>query len=344
MSKSGIPLPPPETHGFGPYQVIVVRPQRPRYWLHFVLLLLTLITTTIVGAQLQRNFDHGVPVLRPGDTFLPLFPIEWLVRDPQAILRGTPFSLTLLLILLAHEMGHYVYARRRGVASTLPFFIPAPTLIGTLGAFIRIKSYIPSREALFDIGIAGPIAGFVVAVPAMLAGLLLSHPGVPLAPDDAVIGFPVIFEIGRQLLSHATRTLLCPLSALNLHPIAIAAWAGMLATALNLLPGSQLDGGHIVYAVSPRAHKWTSVVSIIILLPLAYYVWLGWFFWAAVLGMIGLRHPNVPLRPGLSPARRRLALFALLILVLTFIPAPFLKGSLRDALRENNIHIPFLSR
>jgi membrane-associated protease RseP (regulator of RpoE activity) len=344
MSESGIPLPPPETHDFRPYEVYVIHPYRPRYWLHLLLLILTLITTTIVGAQLQFNFDHNLPVLHGGETYLPLFPFEWLLRNPHAILRGLPFSLTLMLILLAHEMGHYLYAKRYGVSATLPFFIPAPTLIGTLGAFIRIRSYIPSRSALFDIGIAGPIAGFIFAVPAMLIGLLVSHSGVALGPDDIPLGFPIIFELGRAILSHTTTTLSHPLPDINLHPMALAAWVGMLATALNLLPGGQLDGGHIVYSAFPRAHKWVSLLAIAALIPFAIFGWVGWFLWAVILAITGLRHPNVPLSPGLSRNRQRLALLALLILALTFTPTPFLGGSLLDALRENNVHIPFTHR
>jgi membrane-associated protease RseP (regulator of RpoE activity) len=344
MSESGLPFPPPETRNFQPYEVYVIHPYRPRYWLHLLLLVLTFITTTVVGAQLQFNFEHNLPVLHAGETFLPLFPIEWLLHDPHTILRGIPFSLTLMLILLAHEMGHYVYAKRYGVSATLPFFIPAPTLIGTLGAFIRIRSHIPSRAALFDIGVAGPIAGFIFAVPAMLIGLLVSHSGVALGPDDIPLGFPVIFELGRAILSHATTTLSHPLPDINLHPIAIAAWVGMLATALNLLPGGQLDGGHIVYSAFPRMHKWISILSIITLIPMAIFGWVGWILWAVILGITGLRHPNVPLQPGLSRTRQRLALFALLILLLTLTPAPFLGGSLLDALGENNVHIPFTHR
>lgn len=345
MSEPRIPLPPPVPQDFRPIEVIVVRPQRPRYWLHALLLLLTFVTTSIVGAQLQYNFDHGLPVFRGGDGFLPLFPVEWLLRKPALLLQGLPFSLTLMLILLAHEMGHYLYARRYRISATLPYFIPAPTLIGTLGAFIRIKSRIWSREALFDIGIAGPIAGFVVALPVMIAGLLLSRPLPALDKYDIVLGFPLIFDLARHLLGlFSTLLRTSPLSGLNMHPVAIAAWVGMLATSLNLIPGGQLDGGHIVYAVSPRAHKAASIFSILVLLPLAIFSWVGWLIWAVMLAATGVRHPDVPRQPALSPGRRLLAYFALLMLLLTLTPAPFHTGSGLDALRESNIHIPFVSK
>jgi membrane-associated protease RseP (regulator of RpoE activity) len=261
------------------------------------------------------------------------------------LLRGIPFSLTLMTILLAHEMGHYLCAKRYDVAATIPFFIPAPTLFGTLGAFIRIKSLIRSRVALLDIGIAGPIAGFVVAVPAALIGLLLSRPGPPLREDDIALGFPIIFHFLHGILAAGNLTLRWnPLSALNLHPVAIAAWVGMLATALNLLPGGQLDGGHIIYAAFPRAHKIVSLASMIVLVPMAFTGWAGWLVWALMLGITGLRHPDVPRYPGLSTGRQRLAWCAVLMLVLTFIPAPFNHGGLIDILNQAGVHIPFVSR
>jgi len=345
MSESEIPLSPPIPQPFRPIEVIVVRPQRPRYWLHILLLLLTFLTTSIVGAQLQTNFNNGVPIFRTGDGSLPLFPIEWLFQSPAMLLRGIPFSLTLMTILLAHEMGHYFCALRYDVSATLPFFIPAPTLIGTLGAFIRIKSRIRSRVALLDIGIAGPIAGFIFAVPAAIVGLLLSQPSPPLMRDDVSVGFPLIFNILHGLLSSVSGTLKTnPLTALNLHPVAIAAWVGMLATALNLLPGGQLDGGHIIYSAFPRAHKYISLISILALLPLAFTSWAGWLVWAVMLGLTGLRHPDVPSQPGLTAGRRKLAWFAVLLLILTFIPAPFNHGGLADIFKDAGVHIPFISR
>lgn len=345
MSEPELPTTAPVPEVFRPIEVIVVRPTRPRYWLHLLLLLLTFLTTSIVGAQLQANFNANKPVFHSGDGLLPLFPVEWLFHDPKSLLLGIPFSLTLMTILLAHEMGHYLCAKRYDVAATLPFFIPAPTLIGTLGAFIRIKSFIRSRTALLDIGIAGPIAGFVLAVPAAIIGLLLSRPAPPRAPDDIAIGYPLIFHFLHAVLGAGSLTMRWyPLSALNLHPIAIAAWVGMLATALNLLPGGQLDGGHIIYSAFPRAHKLISLASMVVLVPLAFTSWAGWLVWALMLGITGLRHPEVPQYPGLPVGRQRLAWLAVLMLVLTFTPAPFDHGGLTDILNEAGVHIPFLNR
>ena len=161
-----------------PVYIVAPRPRRP-YWLHILLLLVTLFTTLVVGARLQYNFLHNLPAFSDESVVLPLFHLKWLVQRPAELLLGIPFSMTLMGILLAHEFGHFIVAKRNGVYATLPYFIPAPTLIGTFGAVIRIKSPIRSRQALFDIGIAGPIAGFLVALPVLFWGLALSKPMPP---------------------------------------------------------------------------------------------------------------------------------------------------------------------
>ena len=197
------PIPPvPSTYELRPIEVFLV-PERPRrrYWLHALLLLATVFTTLVVGARLEFNFLNNLPAFSLDDNTLPMFPLGWVMAAPSRLLLGVPFAGTLMLILLAHEMGHFLYCLRYGVNATLPFFIPAPTLIGTLGAFIRIKSPIRSREALFDIGIAGPIAGFVVALITLVAALSLSkplQPGVPVS--DIVFGFPLVFDLAHWLL------------------------------------------------------------------------------------------------------------------------------------------------
>src|SRR5689334_4283374 len=234
------------------------RPPKRRYWLHALLLILTLFTTLVVGARLQYNFANNLPAFTLGDSTIPFFQLGWILQQPSRLLLGIPFAGTLMIILLAHEMGHFLYCVRYGVNATLPFFIPAPTLIGTLGAFIRIKSAIRSREALFDIGIAGPIAGFVVATLVLVCSLFLSKPMPATAgSSDVQFGMPLIFHLMYWLVAlvHGPGAWQVPLGRLSLHPTAIAAWVGMFATALNLLPGGQLDGGHIVYAVWPRLHR-----------------------------------------------------------------------------------------
>lgn len=291
-----------------------------RYGLPALLLALTFVTTTLVGSRLQFNFDHHLEAFASGNEMVPLFPVQWLWRSPHLLLRGIPFSLAIMGILLAHEMGHYVYCRRNGVRATLPFFIPAPTLIGTLGAFIRIGSYIRSRAALFDIGIAGPIAGFVVALPVTLAGLAWSRPVPGLADPEVQFGFPLVFELGHRLV-HAPSP---GLEHYYLHPVALAGWAGMLATALNLLPGGQLDGGHIAFAVSPRIHQLLSWTVVAGLVAMAWYCWAGWIIWAILLSLSGLQQPSVPVAPGVGNGRRWMALLALGLLLLTLTPAPVL--------------------
>ncbi|MGI9103448.1 MAG: site-2 protease family protein [Terriglobales bacterium] len=328
------PFPPsPISEELRPIEVFVVQERpRPRYWLHALLLLATVFTTLVVGARLQFNFLNNLPAFSLDDNTLPLFPLRWILEDPSRLLMGAPFAATLMLILLSHEMGHYLYCLRYGVHATLPFFIPAPTLIGTLGAFIRIKSPIRSREALFDIGIAGPIAGFVVAIATLLVSLALSKPAATgMLPSDIVFGYPLIFDLGHWMLSlvgigGAARV---SLHATYLHPTAIAAWVGMFATALNLLPGGQLDGGHMLYALSPRFHKHVSRLTVGILLPMGFFLWAGWFVWALLLAVSGMRHPQVPPWPGLRHERKLLALFALVMLILTFVPEPFKGAALR---------------
>jgi membrane-associated protease RseP (regulator of RpoE activity) len=183
---------------------------------------------------------------------------------------------------------------------------------------------------LFDIGIAGPIAGLAFAVVALIVGLFLSKPltGFGFAPD-LQLGYPLIFRVAHQLFDSSV-----PLAKMNLSPVAIAAWVGMFATALNLLPGGQLDGGHIVFSVSPRLHRIVSRLTILILIPLGAYGWMGWLLWAVLLAVSGMRHPVVPERPSITGGRRWLAAFAIVTLLLTFTPTPFTNTSLRDVFHE----------
>jgi hypothetical protein len=304
-------------------QVWVVRPPRPRWWLHVLLLAATFLSTLVVGARIYANFAAQQPAFSFDDDNF--FPVEWLWEAPARLMHGLPFSLALMFILLAHEMGHYLYARYYRVYATPPFFIPFPSLIGTLGAFIRIKGPIPNRTALFDIGIAGPIAGFIPSCAAVLLGLSLSHPlAVSGAPLDNQPGFPLAFKLAARLLH-----LNMPLTSLSLHPIAVAGWVGMFATSLNLLPGGQLDGGHILFSVVSKLHKWVSLAVVIALVPLTWYYWLGWLLWAVVLWLTS-HHPPIPRRPGLSTARKWLAVSAIAMLALSFTPTPITGASGRE--------------
>ncbi len=335
MSEPNFPIPTSTVE----YYRFLPRPTaapRDRYWLHGLLLAATVLTTLIVGARMQFNFQHNLPLLSAGNGFIPFFPVEWTLRHPSRLLLGVPFSATLLAILLSHEMGHYLACRFYGVRATLPFFIPAPTVIGTLGAVIRIKAPIRTRAALFDIGIAGPIAGFVVGLGTLFAALNLSKPlatGIPAA--DLQLGLPQIFYLIQQLLravapGHAISAL--PLARVYLHPTAIAAWVGMYATALNLLPSGQLDGGHIVYALVPRAHR---AISWITVAALVYLGWVahrmdslnyGWWFWAmliAIMNVLTYRQEQAPEFPMIPANRWLLALAGAAMLALTFTVSPF---------------------
>lgn len=330
MSESIPPLHSPRYVPFDdltPVRVYSAPRVRSRYWLHALLLLATFFTTLAVGAKFDFNFQHHLPVLGLDDGSAFPFPLMWILRHPMNLLLGIPFAATLVGILLAHEMGHYVYCRKYHVAATLPFFLPAPTLIGTLGAFIRIKSPIRTRRALFDIGIGGPIAGFVVALPLLFVGFALSQPARA-ASGHLAFGFPLIFHFVHFFCGPAV-----PLDRLQLHPIAIAAWFGMFATALNLLPGGQLDGGHIVASVWPRAHRWISLLTVAALLAMSWYFFAGWLLWAIFL-IIALRHPWTPIYPKLNAGRIWMAVLAAVLLAVTLTPRPFSDSSISAIMQQ----------
>ena len=333
-------LPPQEYQIFDPerqeIRVVVIKPPKRRYWLHIVLFLATVLSTLAIGARLQYDFNRNIWPFSDDENFLPW---TWALSDWHRLWLGVPFSLCLLGILTAHEMGHYVLCLRRKVFATWPFFIPFPSLIGTMGAFIRIRSPIRSRRDLFDIGIAGPIAGFIVAVPVLIFSLLASKP-LTIAPEKnswPVLGYSLIFKVAHHILaatgSHAAIAQM-DVSQIYLHPTAVAAWVGMFATALNLIPGGQLDGGHIVFGIRPRAHRSVSLIAIIALLPLAWFYWAGWLLWAVVLRLTW-RHPDVPNWPGLDGKRKLLAVFALVMLILTFTYAPLPGNGISDFIHHH---------
>jgi membrane-associated protease RseP (regulator of RpoE activity) len=284
-----------------------------RGWLHVLLFMLTLASTTLVGAAHYAGFLDAFR----GSPELPM-------PFPALFLRGLWYSATILLILGSHEMGHYLACRYYDVDASLPFFLPVPFLLtGTMGAFIRIREPIPQKHMLFDIGIAGPIAGFLVAVPALFVGLALSTV-VRVPPDMAG------YELGEPLLFKAVSWLFWGTQpsgySVNMHPMAFAAWFGLLATALNLFPIGQLDGGHISYAVLGHRSTYVTFVSIGIALCLA-YLSASWIVWTvltvALLLLFGPRHPKVfDEHVPLDRTRQLLALFALVMLVLCFTPAP----------------------
>jgi membrane-associated protease RseP (regulator of RpoE activity) len=283
-------------------------------WLHVLLFALTLATTTVMGAFHYAGFVDDFR----GSASLPM-PFTAL------LVRGLWYSGTILAILGCHELGHYFACRYYDVDASLPFFLPLPPPFptGTLGAVIRIREPFPSKRALFDIGIAGPIAGFLIAVPALFIGVALSHViRVPASFVGDELGEPLLFKFAAWILWGGTPDGY----TLNLHPMGFAAWFGLLATALNLFPIGQLDGGHISYAVLGRRSVYVTLVTVCVVAGLT-LVASTWIFFTvlivAMLLLVGPRHPrvwdeDVPL----DRTRLFLALCAVAIFILCFTPAP----------------------
>jgi membrane-associated protease RseP (regulator of RpoE activity) len=282
-------------------------------WVNVVLFGLTCLSTLIVGAVLMAPFTDRL------DESATSF-IRDIFRTPSILLSGLPFSIAIMGILFAHEMGHYLTCRYYGIDATLPYFIPAPTLVGTMGAFIKIRSPIHHRPALLEVGIAGPIAGFLLSVPTLIIGLSRSS-FITIDPNQAGFGLgePLIFKLAEILMGKTPPAGM----DINLHPIGIAAWFGFLATALNLLPVGQLDGGHIAYALFGRLHRKISHGFLFFLIPLGIFYWQGWLVWATALLFLGLRHP-VTVDDSVPLSRRHfwLGWFALLMFILCFTPMP----------------------
>lgn len=271
----------------------------PKPIINIILLLATIFTTLLVGS-LNRG---GNPFVHFKDLFL-----------------GIPFSLSIILILGSHELGHYLVARRYGVDASLPYFLPVPhPLVGTMGAFIRIKSIIPNRNALIKVGAAGPIVGFIVAIPITILGLRFSTlKAITETKEGISLGSSILFN----LLSRIFFANIPEGYDLLLHPAAFAGWLGFFVTALNLIPVGQFDGGHIAYAVLGKYRRFLTIIVVALMVILG-FSWPGWFFWAVLAILLGLRHPKPQddITP-LGTKEKILALIALLILILTFMPVP----------------------
>ena len=300
-------------------------------WLHAVLLAATLITTMASGALMGGRDPFRTRMFEFGRLALP-YPsdIEWTV-----LLEGASFALPFLGVLLAHEMGHYVAARVHRVRASLPYLIPFPpyfSIIGTVGAFIRLKGPTVRRSALFDVGASGPFVSFLVSLPLLAAGLALSQP----VTGDASVGTPFLIQfagqpvwLGNGAITHLLASLFAPVAVgeapLLLHPLALVGWLGLFVTALNLLPLGQLDGGHVLYAMHParsqRAARWFMLA----LIPLG-FVWWGWWAWAALIAVLHrgrVTHPPVIQHaPEIGRTRSLLGLLLILIFFLTFVPVP----------------------
>jgi membrane-associated protease RseP (regulator of RpoE activity) len=282
------------------------------------LFLLTLCTCLAAGTQFAIAYaNHQAASL---DEFLRAFTLFY--KDPAALLAGLPFAATLLTILLAHELGHFFACRRHHIHSTYPFFVPFPNLIGTFGAFILIRSPIRTTRALFDVGASGPFAGLVFAVPALFFGVLHSSIVPAIAQPDpnqnsVVFGTPLLLRLLDALFHPGVNP-----HFLLLPPAGRAAWVGLFVTSLNLLPGGQLDGGHILRSISPRLHRIASILVPLALLPLG-RIWFVWYVWAGLLlAQRFFRIAPIYNPAPLDPPRRFAAFLTLLIFVLCFMPAP----------------------
>lgn len=300
------------------------RPARPRYGLALLLFALTFFCTTTLGPVMVL-FSRTDMMTLLGPLLTPKVIAE-IWRTPALLRMGLAFSLTALTILFAHEMGHYVACRRYGISSTLPYFLPVPFNFGTFGAFIKIKTPIQSKRQLFDVGIAGPIAGFVALIPFLFYGIAHSRPGPLLeaGPADEIGGLVLLpgHCLATELVTWLFHGRLEPGMVLNLHPVAYGAWLGLLATAINLLPLGQLDGGHILYAATGRLQR-RLALPLWAFLGLMGYYWPGWLLWCFIILLIGLYHPPVydETEP-LDAKRRLLAWLALAMFVLSFMPVP----------------------
>lgn len=245
---------------------------------------------------------------------------------------GVAYSIAIMTILLAHEMGHYVVSRRYGVRATLPYFIPFPfSPFGTFGAVIKMRGAIADKNALFDIGVAGPLAGFVLSVPCAFVGVALSHV-VKIEPSayPMTLGEPLLLKLFE-------RVLIGKLPAghdLLIHPLGFAGWVGLFVTALNLLPIGQLDGGHIIYAAFGRKSRYVHRALIVMLIVFAVFFNAGWLILVVLLMVFGTGHPD-PVDPesSLDGKRKALAFVMLVIFAVSFVPAPFEGTGILDLLR-----------
>jgi membrane-associated protease RseP (regulator of RpoE activity) len=297
-----------------------------KYYLPLLLLAASVVTTTANGARFMQNFVEGMPpVVRDSD----LWPWGWLIANPEYFAAGWTFSTALLGILLIHEFGHYFACRWHGIQATLPWVLPAPTLSGTAGAIIQIKTRIPTRNALMDVGIYGPLAGYVASAFAVAMGFAMSFQAPPDAPHAIVRfgGEPLTIRLLHALLVRWDPSIPA-FDSITPHPILVAGWIGLFITSLNLIPGGQLDGGHILFAISPRAHRVLTNA-----LPFALFIagavfWMGWILWGIFLLIPAMRHPKVPVQSALSSGRKLLGVIALVIFLLTFTPTPFDNSSL----------------
>jgi hypothetical protein len=299
-----------------------------RIWLNILLFMLTVGATIFVGFSWSIGYKYADIFSQTQD----LVPDPAMILNPEVVVLSLIYAVVLLGILIGHELGHFLTCRYYNIDATLPYFIPAPNFIGTLGAFIRIRSPITKKQQLFDIGIAGPLTSFILSLPAVVFGLYLSKavPSLP-AEESVLFGDPLILKFFSNIYFKGIPEGFDIIP----HPIAFAGWVGMFVTAFNLFPVGQLDGGHIVYAFFGKRSKKLApyILGIFVLLGIFFYV--GWFVVALLISFLGLKHPHIhdedkPLTPG----RRLLGLIVIIIFVLSFTPEPIIGYNLFDLIKQ----------
>ena len=309
---------------------------RQRTWLNVLLFVITVVSCFAAGFMWSINYVYADGIVSGS---LDSIGLEEFM-NPDVIGLSAVYAVVLIGILLAHEMGHYLTCRYYGISATLPFFIPfpPPSPIGTMGAFIKIKSPITRKHQLFDVGVAGPLAGFVLAVPSMVYGLSLSKAVPPIPQEGSLMfGEPFLFKLlSDSIFKGAPENY-----DLILHPMAFAGWIGALVTALNLFPIGQLDGGHVVYALFGKRSKTFARPVLVMFILMGVFFWVGWFVWAILIGFIGLKHPRIwDEEMPVSVGRRWIALLIVLIFVFSFIPDPVKGYSLLDIMRGTSVFGP----
>lgn len=290
-----------------------------RVWLNVLLFILTVLSTFVVGISWSASYKYAEEIGAHPE-FVVTLP---MLMDAEVLSLSLMYAVVLLVILLGHELGHYLTCRHYSINATLPYFIPAPTLVGTMGAFIKIKSPITRKRQLFDIGVAGPLASFVLSLPALVIGVALSK-AVPSLPKEGTyyFGDPLLLKIIGAIFFKN----IGPNQDVVLHPIGVAGWVGALVTAMNLFPLGQLDGGHVSYAVlGPRA-KAISRVFLAVIVVMGIFFWAGWLVLALVIILLGLKHPRIwDENASLGTKRKIIGFLILAIFILSFIPDP-IKG------------------
>jgi Zn-dependent protease len=299
-----------------------------RVWLNILLFVVTAVSTFVVGISWSFGYKYAEVVAQNPD----LISDPAMILDPEIVVLSLIYAVVLLTILLGHELGHFLTCLHYNIDATLPYFIPAPTIIGTMGAFIRIRSPITKKQQLFDIGIAGPLTSFILSLPAIVFGLSLSKAVPPLPESESILfGDPLILKfVGNIVFKGIPEGYdIVP------HPIAFAGWVGILVTALNLFPVGQLDGGHVAYALLGKRSRKLAPYFLGIFIIMGIFFWVGWFVWALLIYFLGLKHPHITdEHKPLSPGRRFLGILVLIIFILSFTPDPIKGFNLFDLIKQ----------